>query len=397
MAGFGLDALKKLTSRAPVRLVNHLASPIGVDFGTSSLKVLQINGGEAPSLIAAACMETPEDLLFDPAKRFAFQVEALQRVIRNGGFKGKRAVCAIPAGETVCKPLQVQPGDAAAIAAQVSGAIASQMGADPSTLVYRHVASNAPARAGGKAEVICLAARRDLVERLMDAIKAARLEPVGMQCEHLATVRAFGSVGGAVAERAAPTLCLDLGCGSTKVMITHGKDLVFARTIELGGRHLDEAVSKQIKRELSEGRKRRLAMDELSTGGAPPAPASVPGEAGAATAVAERAAPGAFTPAGPDVSEPLEMLTDEVALCLRYHASLFPDRRVERAIFVGGEARHAGLCRAIARTLRLPAQVGDPLARVARTGNEPSLGIDTKSPQPGWAMLVGLCLSPTDL
>lgn len=84
-------------------------------------------------------------------------------------------------------------------------------------------------------------------------------------------------------------------------------------------------------------------------------------------------------------------------MSLRYHASLFPRNPVERAVFVGGEARHAGLCEHVARSLRLPAEVADPTARLARAGNEACVGVDLSCPQPGWAVPLGLCLGPTDL
>lgn len=84
-------------------------------------------------------------------------------------------------------------------------------------------------------------------------------------------------------------------------------------------------------------------------------------------------------------------------MCLRYHASLFPGRRVERAIFVGGEARHIALCQHVARVLRLPARVADPLAHVARAGKEPCRNIDFSVAQPGWAVPYGLGLCPADL
>ena len=64
---------------------------------------------------------------------------------------------------------------------------------------------------------------------------------------------------------------------------------------------------------------------------------------------------------------------------------------------MGGESRHLGLAQHIARTLRLPAQVADPMAGVARTGKETTTGVDFRQPQPGWAMCLGLCMSPTDL
>ena len=66
-------------------------------------------------------------------------------------------------------------------------------------------------------------------------------------------------------------------------------------------------------------------------------------------------------------------------------------------MFLGGEARHKGLCQQIAKKLRLTARMVDPMARVGRDGSEPMTGVDLKQPQPAWAAVLGMCLSPTDL
>jgi type IV pilus assembly protein PilM len=408
-------------------------APIGIDFGVGALKVLHINGGESPSLAAAACLPTPDDLLSDPVKRLAFQIEALPRLVRGIELKTRRAACAIPAGHAFCKHIQLQAEPGAPVSSLVRSAIAAQLGCDPSLLVYRHVEVGQVGKSS-KTEVIGMAAARETVERLMGALKAARLEPVGMHSEYHAILRAFDSITRRAEDAALTSLYLDIGSGSTKVAIAHGRDLIFARTIEQGGRHLDQAVSRQLKLELAEARSQRLRMADLgrSHGAArqaAEAPAGTPGgmamlaaamrkqgaEAGktfeaAATALMEdrrtgRLAPG-LTPdltAQPmmelrvDLSEPLEILTDEISMCLRYHESLFPSRKVDRAIFVGGEARHLALCQHIARSLKLPAQVGDPMASIARAGGEPCIGVDFKHSQPGWCVALGLCVSPTDL
>jgi Tfp pilus assembly PilM family ATPase len=93
--------------------------------------------------------------------------------------------------------------------------------------------------------------------------------------------------------------------------------------------------------------------------------------------------------------ETLECITDELQMCLRYYATMFPDRAVDRLVFIGGEARHRDTCQVIARALRLPAQLGDPLGRLARSGRSEA-GPDFTQPQPGWAVALGLCLSETD-
>lgn len=434
------NVVNRLASLSPVGLKGLSPPPLAIDFGTSGLKILQIAAGEPPSLVAAACLDTPDDLMGDPEKRLSFQIEALPKLIRSAGFKSKRAVCAIPAGQTLCKHMQFQKSEGVSIGALVRMALPMQLGCDASALVFRHVEVGEVGRAadgagGGapKTEVICMAVARDLVDRLMGAIKAARLAPVGMHCEYLATLKAFDSITRRAQDTSQATLYLDIGAGTTKVMIAHGRDLVFARGIEHGGLQLDEAVAHQLHASLREGRRSRLAMTELARApalapqqrprdesgggmallaaamkkdGADEAPVAAlalatdrraerpPGEVGI---VPGPGALGEFVGPQADLTEPLEILTDEIAMCLRYHESLFPDRRVDRALFIGGEARHRGLCQHIAKTLRLAAQIADPLARVARTGKEPSLGVDLRGSQPGWAVALGLSLSPTDL
>ena len=66
-----------------------------------------------------------------------------------------------------------------------------------------------------------------------------------------------------------------------------------------------------------------------------------------------------------------------------------------RAIFIGGEARHRGLCQEIARGLQLPAQVGDPMVRLGRNSEiNPDCGIDVRSPNPDWSVALGLSMGP---
>lgn len=429
------DSWRRMMGGARGLTGSLLGLPIAIDFGAGSLKILQVQNGEPPSLVAAACVPTPDDLLGDPAKRLVFQLEALPKLVKSAGVKGRRAVCGIPAARAYCKHMQFQVEAGAKVANLVKVALPAQMGVDASQLVFRHVEVGPIARTN-KTEVICMAAGRDMVERLMRVVKDCKLDPVGMHLEYMAALRAFDSITRREEDQRVTSLYLDIGAGATKVVMAHGREMVFARAIDLGGRHLDMAVSKQLKIELSEARAHRLAMAEV-VGVKSLAPArtetAVNGTAKTAsvvrhgrgedaspvaprteaTAVMEDRRHGAlpagftpeltkreqlpFEPPKADLSEPLEILTDEIAMCLRYHESVFPERRVDRAVFIGGEARHLGLCQHIARTLRLPAQVADPMAGVARTGQEQTPGVDFKQTQPGWAMTLGLCLCPTDL
>jgi Tfp pilus assembly PilM family ATPase len=405
----------------------HTGYPVAVDFGVSALKLLQVTGGEGTGadqglkLVCAAMVPTPDDIAGDHAKRVAFQAAELLKLSKSLDLKMKRAVCGIPAVQTFCKHMQFPKGDTTPTAALVKATVPTQVGCHPEALLYRHV-EVATGGTNGKNEVICLAASRELVGKLMGALAAAKMEPVGIHPEFPALLRAFGQMNGD-GEAEGATLYLDLGAGATKVIIAHGTSLVFAKTINVGGRHMDQILARRLKCTVGESRAKRLRAKSLTVSAGPGRPAALDpsGESRAGdssmallnaamakhvgaegdapapgAAVAERA-PQAAAEESVDLREQLETLTDEVSMCLRYHDALFPGKRVARAVLVGGEARHRGLCQAVARAVRVPAQVADPMARVARTGGEPCVGVELTGPQPGWTLALGLSVSPTDL
>jgi Tfp pilus assembly PilM family ATPase len=430
---------------AAMSSLHGAALPIAIDFGVGSLKLLQLAPGDPPALVAAASLETPEALLADHAKRYQFQFQALGRLLKGAGFKGKRAVCGIPAGQTFIKHMQFPRSENLPLAELVQIGVPAALNCDPDALILRHFAVEGAATPGStgkqdesgtggvKQEVICMAAARDFVQRIMDAIRGAGLECVGIHPEAVATVKAFEHINRRAGDQNVSTLYLDLAAGTTKVWIAHGSTLIFAKTIQLGGRDLDAAVARALDVNTAEARARRHGAAVLVAPAARPAVCAAVGQSvlaamnadgspatlsksDPATLTAEdrrqgRIAPGltpqvseqgaaAVAPLEFDLGDTLDNLTDEISMCLRYYEAMFPGppaRRVDRAILFGGEARHRGLCQHIARKIRLAAHVADPLARMARTGKEPVSGVDFTTPQPGWTIPFGLCMCPTDL
>lgn len=422
---------------AALNTLNGTMLPVAIDFGASSLKVLQLQAGDPPQLVAAASLKTPESLLADSGKRFAFQFQALPKLIKAVGFKSRRAVISLPAAQLFCKHLQLPRTDSVSVAELVEHAVPAILECPSHALMCRHVvvegatpagqtsgtvggmaaAPNAPAN-GAKQEVICFAAARDFIARVMQACRDSKLELVGAHPEFLCSLKAFEHLARRESDKGAATLYLDIATGTTKVMIANGGQLVFAKTVQLGGLDLDRAVAHALDCDLA-----RAHAARLESAGAVEAPATMPrvaanarprhGDDDGGIAVAEdRRSEGptagfspdlsnlpqqTFGPAEADLGDVLEILTDEIAMCVRYYESIFPGAKIARCVFFGGEALSRGLCQHVARRLRLPAQTADPMARVARAGNEPVSGVDFKLQQPGWAVPLGLSMLPTDL
>ncbi|MEO1007778.1 MAG: pilus assembly protein PilM [Planctomycetota bacterium] len=426
-------SFKKLSALGSAKLMGGSLSPIAFDFGTSQFKILQITTGAAPHLVAAAAIEMPSRLRRDPEARLAFQIEALPKMVRAGGFKGKRAVCSMPASMSFCKHLKVSKTDGISTEGLIKAKLQASLNCDPSGLVYRWV----PVESGtgrGRDEVISMGAARDVIQRLMRAVKAAKLEPVAMHSDFQAILSAMQACAQQIDDHEdKPTLYLELGSGGTRVLVGDGDKLVFAKQVEIGGRHLDEYVARQLNIDLETARSTRLGLESLVPAAAaaePEAaeetqPAATAGKSGLAmleaamkrskpstadengssaimsaldeTAVGMESLDEAMERTGADLTEPLEILTDEVQMCVRYYNALRPGRKVERVVFLGGESRQMALCTHVARRLKLPAKIADPLASVTRTGHEPCIGTDLRGSQPGWAVPLGLCVRPTDL
>jgi Tfp pilus assembly PilM family ATPase len=377
------------------------AIPLMIEFGISGIKVLQLSGQSPVSISAAAFMPTPDDLLDNPSKRLLFQMDALPKFLKGEKINASRGACLIPAGQMVCKHLQLIPAEGVT-SEQIAGAqLSSQLGCEQGSLLVR--CRDVPGvKHQGKQEVITFGASRDFVGRLMGALKSAKLDPVGIHNEFDALSRAIqlrdDSAGGVSGSK--PRLVIDMGTGSTKVMAMHGSTMVFARTIELGARHFDETICRQLRCTMIEARQMRHELTELfakqEVGVAATGLPGLPPPSGEEDESQVSSVP---TGRGPkiDLTEPIEIICDEISMCLRYHDALFPGTRVESMIFMGGQSKHNSLCAEMARRLNLEAQVFDPMACLGRSGKFPVSGVDLREAQPGWAAIVGGALSPMDL
>jgi Tfp pilus assembly PilM family ATPase len=415
------------------------ASPIALDFGSSCIKVLQVSSGEPLSLVAAAQVQIPEPLRSDQEKLFNFYAEAIPSALSAAKVKGKRCVCSVSSSQTFIQHMQLAPSEGLKRDDLIKAQLQFQMNVAPSSVVVRAIDVCDVYRDGQlRHETICLAMSRDTVMRYVEILRKAKLEVVGVHPELTAMVRAFAHLHRRDGDENITTMYVDLGWGGTRTAIGHGKSTVFARNIQIGGKHFDQHIADHLHCDLSSARAHRLSQQVIVAPAVPLAQTEINGSehdsaqgsailagalskaksamlggasGGVATLAPERRAgappielrhevlPGEAitTAANVDFSELLDALTDELLMCRRYHQSLFPGRPIDRLIFLGGEAAQIGFCQHIARALRLPAQLGDPMARLKRESSLSTPGVALDRAQPGWAVAFGLCSSPTDL
>ncbi len=396
-------------------------SPIAVDFGGDTLKLLQVVPTDPPQMVAAAAVQVPEEARKDPSLRHTFLTETLRSLVKSNGFKGRRAICSIPATQTLATHFEIAKADHEDIDEQIGIHLRQRLNVDPARMVIRSFQVGQIVRDGSaKQQVLCFAASREAVLRHIETAHRAKLDVVGMHGEHLAMVRAFAHLYRRKDDTQRTTCFIDVGGATTKLVIAHGSEAVFAKTIHAAGDHFTRAYASQRNVAFAQAREERMmqvgqeaavsmTMEEATrvagvgvqrrgSGSSQTGPA-----VGSGLAVLDAQVAAAETNSETELdvanaSDVIDLLVDELQLSVRYHASLFPDRPIEKLVFLGGESRQVALCQKIARVLRIGAQLGDPLARMVRVSQaQPPIGVDMRQPQPGWAVPMGLCLSEANL
>jgi len=375
-------------------------SPIAIDPGADQLKLLQVAGSDPGALVAMAAEAVPESARSDNESRQQFLAEALPRLIQEAGFRGRRAMCTIPAFQTFVHHLDIAAHEKISQQDQIEAQLRERFNVEPTRMVVRSFDVGAIQRESGQVRrVVCLAARRELVMQYVELARRCRLEVVGMHSEPLCTARAFSTLNRRADDQQRAWCYIDLGAATTKVTLAAGQEMIFTKTIQAGGNETVRAKAKA--RSISFDQARTAHVTEAATAAQGGERVSSIDTPPAATAVAAPENPAdaegfAFSQ-GPDTEdadhEAFDTIVDELHLCLRYHRRVMPEKPIEKLVFLGGEAQRRDRCIAIAQRLGLPAQMGSPLARFAISDEAAMIGGDPGEPQPGWAVPAGLCFS----
>ena len=377
-------------------------SPIAVDIGTETIKLLQVEPRDGQHrLSAAACEVIPEEARGKSAEREAFVSDALRKML-NEGFRGKQVVTCLPANVMALQHLRMAKMNPEELAKALPYEAAGKLPFDANRAVLRHtISGEVYQNQEARQEVIVMAAPRDAVDRHLNLLSKQKLEVVGIHVEPNALIECFGHLYRRKGDENICTMFIDIGAGATHVVIAHGKNMVFAKHVQVGGDMLNRLVADALEGRHcpGQGHAHRAGRQQAQACAFPAGVVGIGADQNTHPLGRQTRRRGALAGIDPETvakvgeatAEAVENLIGELLLCLRYYESIFPGGVVDRAIFVGGESRHIPMCQKIAQRLALPATLGDPLARLLKDHVTVS-SVDVRQPQPGWAIAVGLAL-----
>lgn len=399
------------------RMFQRSASPVVADFGASSVKLLQLTSGEAPSIVAAQLLDIPDEARGNADRRFAFLADELPTILRQGGFHGRRVLISPASSHFMVQQTRIEADGPLSPDDQVRAEVAGRLGCAPASVVARSFAIP-----GSERDRVALAIARDEVMRHLDLMKRARFDVVGVQPDHFPMIRAFDHMHRRDEDRHVVTMYVDAGWGAVKVAVARGSELVFARIIHIGGRQFDEIAAATWGCTASAARVRRIAEETLAVEAsidldtAPPSSAEEMSpimRAGLAKAERDAARTreiaavsvdvdrriGVSNPSlsaigspdgNADLMEVNDSIADELLMCARY-AQAAVGGPIDRMVMIGGESHSRRFAGHLARRMGIKSSVGDPIRRLLAATPEGAGPLDPSREHPEWTVACGLC------
>jgi type IV pilus assembly protein PilM len=330
-------------------------------------------GGYRLISAAVAELDTSAAQLNEDAK-FRTLLDTIHRRVESVGFSGRK--CVVSVQDTLLRVksirLPVMPSNDAEKAIKLEAhdrlGFGEGMNAEIGWLRAGEVRQGEDVRE----ELLLVGAERSKLETIVDGIAEIGLQPMAVEPGFLATARCFARDLRREADADIIRFVIDVGRLTTSVTILRGKDVVFYKRVELGGRAIDAAAAERLrldKTTIADLRRKRMEANAENK------------------AVSdERVDRALYTAIRPLIDE----LAHEVALCLRYHSVSFCGQRPEKIVVVGGDAHEPGLVDAIFETLHVPVEIGCPLEHVD-LATASSL-FDHKKSMAQWTVATGLSL-----
>lgn len=385
-------------------LITRNQRPIGLDIGHSSIKMIQlaVSSGHI-SVLAASKIAIDPNINGDRQARRTFVISAIRDVIAQGKFRGRDVVSCLPSEQLKITSIRLAETEGEQIDEALKREVSQRFGLDSEKDAVNYMLAGS-VRHGDeiKNELILFAAESDAVKSHIELLEHTGLCPMGIDTMPCALFRSFERSLKREEDKERTAVFIDIGSRFTTVVFGRGREITFVKQILIGGEDFDREIAAKLGIGLEEAQVLRAKLRAERSRGTSLGPVETGTGKTAADSECEKQSK--ETHAALDastrqvmvdaISSRSENLAKEISLCFRYYTVTFRGKRVERAVFSGGEAYERILLNVLKRQLAVDIEVAQPLRGFDMTN------LDFDSDRRGllceWAVAVGLGLKGFD-
>jgi type IV pilus assembly protein PilM len=356
---------------------------IGVDVGSTAVRVAEVAAGEIPVIVRAAQVPLPLGVVeAGEVRQPEVVAEALRELWSKAGVKSKQVHLGVGNQRVVVRELALpwlpEKELRDTLGFQVQEFI--PMASDESVLDFDPLGEMDQ---GGRrmVRILLVAAHKPMVNALVEAALAAKLDPQGIDLTPFAVTRAVGAGDdGLDLDSSGDEAIIDIGAQVTSICVHDRGVTRFVRMLPSGGRDItlalasvlgvDDEMAERLKRgERFGGIADAVPAVAAPANGAPAVPLPPPADAPPVDTPptdtlpieTPRSVPGGL--ADPTEVRDLALaragsFVDEVRSSLEFYTAQMPNAQVGRVLVVGGGSRLDGLLELLQERLPVPVDRG---------------------------------------
>ena len=336
-----------------------MSTVVALDIGSSAIAGVELKvGRDRVSLSKASVEPISAGLVHDGEILQPDELsDELKRFWKHAKFSGKKVRLGVANQRVVVRviDLPVMDDDAdRAAAVEFEAGEHIPIPPDQSVVDFQPI-MRYQGEEGERERLVVVAAHREMVDQLVSVVKRAGLQPVGIDLEAFALLRALQAPPMVLDEGSVDTpaqAVVHVGAEVTHVIVSVDRNCHFTRMIGFGGEQLTRSIEERVKLPHDEAEAMKVACGLLG-----------PGIQGWDKSTVDEVRHALALGARP--------LVREVARSLDYYRSQPFSRGIQRITLSGGSSLCTGLDRYLQQGVGIKVDVGDPLGQLD-AGDVPS-------------------------
>ncbi|MEN6372065.1 MAG: type IV pilus assembly protein PilM [Armatimonadota bacterium] len=340
---------------------------VGIDIGNSHIKAIELEPiGTGYRLVNAALQVTPLDSCRDGVITNTLDVaQSIKALLRSANIRSTGAVAAITGSQVIVRQVQLPKMSEANLRKSIKFEAAKYVSAsmDDSIVEFEILGD---VEGTDQMNVMLVAAPKDLVESRITVLEAAGLEPVAIDVEAFAIIRALveSDTNNELATKTAALI--DMGASHTDVNIVSSGTFALTRSIPIAGDSFTNAIKTLtgFSYDDAERLKFEMAMQD---------------------SIDKLSAQEVESKCWRVVQPLLDELLREIRRSIHYYQSQFPEgaeqASVSQIVLTGGTARMPGMAAYVSSKLNIPVEVSDAFSKASISlGRFPQEFVDDYGP-----------------
>lgn len=340
-----------------------MSAHFGLDIGSHSIKIIKADKEKNQyRLESYGEILTPAQLDSGLDKDQIAVAEAVKKLMKAARVKSRQAVLALPEPQAYSQIIKLPHLSKSEIASAIKFEAEQYIPVPLREVQLEYQILGAPSQepADQQMEILLIAAKKTAIEKILQLCKLADVEPVSLETETLATIRAL------VPATSEFRLIVNFDKNSTSIILAKGNNLRLVRTLNTGGAAITRVVASEFNMAAIQAEKYKIAYGLL--------PDQLEGKVAAA------------------IISILALIIREIKQSLIFFGKQYPGGVLRSVILSGGTAMMPGLTTYLAKQLSLEVTAADPFASFIRDKRFPQALLAGRSK---FSTAVGLAIKET--